>query len=87
MRLQTFAAISLSLSLGFLLTGCSLSSTALHTPEKGLAMHGNLHGGSQPISGAHIYLFAAGTTGYGQPSISLLDSASTGNSDSLLSEE
>jgi streptogramin lyase len=79
-RFQTFA-VSLSLSLGILLTGCSLSPTTPSAPVKGVAIRGNLHGGQQPIAGAHVYLFAAGSTGYGQPSISLLDSAFTGNSD------
>lgn len=83
MRLRTFAILPLSLSLVALLTGCSLSPTASPTPEKGLALRGNIHGGQQPIVGAHVYLFAAGTTGYGQSSVSLLDSAATGNSDIL----
>jgi streptogramin lyase len=38
--------------------------------------------GQKPISGAHVYLFAANTTGYGQPSLSLL-SASIGPSDAV----
>jgi hypothetical protein len=36
-----------------------------------------------PISGAHVYLFAANTTGYGQASVSLLGAAQTGHSDSV----
>ena len=83
MRLRTFVAVSLSLPLGILLTGCSLSPTAPPASVNGAAIRGNLHGGRQPIAGAHIYLFAAGTTGYGQPSLSMLDSAATGNSDSI----
>ncbi|WP_158942189.1 hypothetical protein [Granulicella sp. S190] len=39
---------------------------------------GNVHGGQQPVTGAHVYLFAAGTTGYGAPSLSLLDPTQPG---------
>jgi hypothetical protein len=31
-----------------------------------------VHGGQQPIVGAHVYLYAANTTGYGNASVSLL---------------
>jgi hypothetical protein len=61
------------LCLPLLLTGCALSPTATPTLEKGLSIHGNVHGGQQPIIGAHVYLLAANTTGYGQPSVSTLD--------------
>jgi len=50
---------------GLLLTGCSLSPTAAPTPQAGSAIHGSVHGGSQPITGALVYLYAANTTGYG----------------------
>jgi sugar lactone lactonase YvrE len=61
------------------------------TPDQGQPIQGKVHGGQQPIAGAHIYLFAANTTGYGgngiapstaNASISLLTSA-TGYSDAL----
>jgi len=41
-------------------------------------MHGNT-----PLSGAHVYLLAANTNGYGNASVSLLNSALTGASDGL----
>jgi streptogramin lyase len=44
----------------------------------GSAIAGNLHGGDQPIVGAHIYLFAANPAGYGAPSISMLNSSAPG---------
>ena len=44
----------------------------------GKVMHGNA-----PISGAHVYLLAANTDGYGNASVSLLNSALTGTSDTL----
>jgi hypothetical protein len=37
----------------------------------------------QPIVGAHVYLFAANTTGYGQASVSMVSAAETGTSDSV----
>jgi streptogramin lyase len=46
-------------------------------------LQGQVHGGQQPISQAHIYLFAANTNGYGNPSSSLLNAADTGHSDSV----
>jgi len=42
----------------------------------GAALHGMVHGGQQPIVGAHVYLYAANTTGYGNAAVSLLQSAS-----------
>ena len=42
------------------------------------ALDGNVHGGTQPVVGAHIYLFAANTTGYGAPSLSLLNTSQPG---------
>jgi hypothetical protein len=66
-----------------LLTGCALQQTASSKPEPAVKLSGSVHGGQQPIVGAHVYLFAANTTGYGQPSVSLLNAASTSTSDSL----
>jgi hypothetical protein len=61
-------------------------------PEQGAALRGIVQGGQQPIVGAHVYLFAANTTGYGgngiaastaNASISLLNVVNTGLSDSV----
>ncbi len=41
----------------------------------GAALQGMVHGGQQPIVGAHVYLYAANTTGYGNAAVSLLESA------------
>jgi len=46
-------------------------------------VNGVVYDGQQPISGAHVYILAANTTGYGQPSISLLNASATGLSDSV----
>jgi streptogramin lyase len=43
-----------------------------------MAIQGRVFGGNQPIVGAHVYLYAASTGGYGAASTSLLTSA-TGN--------
>ncbi len=72
-------------------TGCSGSpvATTIQTSASspGATITGKVHGGQNPISGAHVYLYAVNTTGYGGPgiaasssnaSISLLTS-STGN--------
>lgn len=37
-------------------------------------IQGSVHGGQAPVSGAHIYLFAAGTGGYGTNATSLISS-------------
>jgi hypothetical protein len=56
------------------------------------SLTGSVNSGSAPIAGAHVYLFAANTTGYGgmgltagsgNASVSLLSAAETGASDSI----
>jgi len=71
------------LPLSFLIAGCALTSGNPTTAALGLSLHGNVHGGQQPINGAHVYLLAADSSAYGNPSVSLLSSASTGFSDGL----
>jgi sugar lactone lactonase YvrE len=63
-----------------LLTGCGITTTQV-TPtavSSGFPIQGRIHGGQQPISGAHIYLMAAGAAGYGTASVSLLAPDSVG---------
>jgi hypothetical protein len=76
------------LCLPFALAGCALSNTAAPAPDAGLSIQGSVHGGQQPISGAHVYLLAANTTGNAGPgiaaslsnaSVSLLQPVYTGN--------
>lgn len=71
-------------------SGCSGSPVATTTnqtsgPSPGPTITGRVHGGQNPISGAHVYLYGVGTSGYGGPgipvsssnaSVSLLTSAS-----------
>jgi sugar lactone lactonase YvrE len=73
----------------FLLAGCGSSGSnppAQSTPTTPLSdadIYGTVYGDQQVVSGAHIYLFAANTTGYGNASVSLLSAAETGASDSV----
>lgn len=82
-RKTTAIGIALS-SFGLVLTGCGIGGTATPiapTGTPGVALHGLVYGGQQPLVGAVINLYAAGTTGYGSPypagnggSVSLLGS-------------
>jgi streptogramin lyase len=82
-----------ALCLPFALSGCSsMTTTAGPGTSAGAAIMGKVLGGQQPIIGAHIYLMAANTTGYGGPgiapstanaSVSLLNPLITLKSDSV----
>ena len=61
-----------SLTLIALLAGCSTGTNSTAIPKAKPSLRGNVHGGQQPVAGAQIYLYAAGTTGYGSPSRSML---------------
>ena len=56
------------------LTGCTalVSPTASPVPTPGVSLQGVVHGGVQPVVGAQIELFAAGSGGNGQGATSLL---------------
>ena len=69
-------AVLASLSLPLLLAGCALTNTASPVEEQGLPIQGRVHGGQQPVVGAHVYLLAANTTGY--------PTATTGASKSIM---
>jgi len=64
LRLKSFAAAVLGLS-GVVLTGCGGLNSTVPIAKQGPALHGNVHGGQQPIIGATIQLYAAGSSGYG----------------------
>jgi len=49
-----------------LIAGCATGPLAPPSAQQGLSIQGSVHGGQQPIKGAHVYLFAANTTGYGR---------------------
>ena len=61
--MRLFAVAAPSLALSIVLTGCAIAPTASPSLDHGLALQGKVHGGQQPIVGAHVYLLAANTTG------------------------
>ena len=61
----------------------SASYTIAPPPPPPQAPSGIVRHGQVPVVGAHLYLLAANTTGYGNASVSLLESVSTGASDSI----
>lgn len=69
----------------FVLTGCSAMNVSPSSPvsvEAG-ALHGAVHGGVQPVTGAKVYLLEGTVTGYGAASKSLLTSATGSTADSI----
>jgi hypothetical protein len=64
-------ALALGLVLVFL-AGCDLSNPLLSSPQQGAAFQGRVRGGQQPVSGASILLYAAGSTGTGAGAVNLL---------------
>jgi len=61
----------------------SAAESALYTIAPPPPPTGVVHHGQVPIVGAHVYLLAANTTGYGNASLSLLQPALTGASDAI----
>ncbi len=71
-------------------TGMPVPTMSNTDPVPGTVLHGTVHGGQNPIVGAHVYLYAINNTGYGGPgiapsttnaSVSLLQSASNTTKD------
>jgi streptogramin lyase len=58
------------------LSGCNLSSPLQSSSQPGVKIQGKVRGGQQPVSGASIQLYAAGSTGPGTGAIGLLTSGS-----------
>jgi PKD repeat protein len=63
------------------LTSTATTSATISAP--GPVIGGIVMSGNQAISGSHVYLFAANTSGYGMPSLSLLSASDTGFSDDV----
>ena len=66
------------------IAGCARmpsSNPSSINPLRGGAISGKVHGGQNPINGAHVYLLAVNTTGYGGPGI---PASNTNKSGSLL---
>jgi hypothetical protein len=79
--------LGMALSLG--LSGCSSNFGTVSTASTQTAMHiqGIAHGGQQPISGAHIYMYAASTVAYGGSGIAPTSGATGNVSTSLLTAD
>lgn len=90
--MRALCAFMLS-SVAMLLSACAgmpVSTTSNNDSAPGTVLHGIVHGGQNPIVGAHVYLYAINNTGYGGPgiapsatnaSVSLLHSAANTNAD------
>jgi streptogramin lyase len=62
----------------FYFAGCSggpLRTSVKTSSAQGAAIQGTVHGGQATIAGGSLYLYAANNTGYGNASISLLNSS------------
>jgi sugar lactone lactonase YvrE len=87
-RFKLFSSIGL-FTLANLLTGCTLANSGTTSSVvPGVAFHGVVHGGQQPVAGARVYLLAFNPSAYAGPgivasannaSISLLKPSSTGH--------
>ncbi|MDR3750393.1 MAG: NHL repeat-containing protein [Terracidiphilus sp.] len=79
--LFTSVMFPLLMLLGFcvgLVSGCGGSATPSTTGAAGVALSGIVHGGQQPVAGAKVYLYAAGSAGYGSAAKSLLNTSTSG---------
>jgi hypothetical protein len=67
------------------LSGCAAGNLASTRPVTaiGSKIQGNVHGGQQPVSGATIQLFAAGSAGYGSTSNPLIATAVTSDANGV----
>jgi sugar lactone lactonase YvrE len=65
--------------IALLIAGCGALPTQLaSTPSAGQTITGRVRGGQQTVTGSHIYLYAAGTSGYGAAAVSLLNPTAPG---------
>lgn len=74
-----FLALALSTVFATSLVGCGAMAPVSGTPfpTAGVAVHGGVHGGNQPVTGSRVYLYAASSSGYGAASTSLLCGSNT----------
>jgi hypothetical protein len=81
-RCLSFSSVASVLGVAFALglSGCSANFGDVSNTATQTAMHirGVVHGGQQPISGSHVYMYAASTAAYGGQGISPT-SGTTGN--------
>jgi len=55
----------------------AVAAMALTSASTGPELHGAVHAGTQPVAGASVYLYAAGTSGYGSASTLVYNPSST----------
>jgi hypothetical protein len=83
----SFSSVASVLSVAFALglSGCSANFGDVSNTPAQTAIHvrGLVHGGQQPISGAHVYMYAASTAAYGGNGIAPT-SGTTGNASTSL---
>jgi streptogramin lyase len=80
-ELRTRALLPLTMLLCLcagMIAGCGGSATAPTESVPGVNLHGTVLGGLQPVTGAKVYLYAAGSTGYGSASTSMLNELTSG---------
>jgi hypothetical protein len=75
---STETLMAVAIAPGYASSTVATAAYTITLAPDGRVMHGNT-----PVSGAHIYLLAANTNGYGNASVSLLNSALTAASDTL----
>ncbi len=78
-RPQLPLPVALAGVLAALLTGCAVQNPASPVAEPGVSLQGRVYGGQQPVTGSHIHLMAAGTSGYGGAANSLLTIGTAGS--------
>ena len=78
-KLSVAATAAVATAVSLLAAGCAgfAPASIAPTPVAGPALNGTVMGGRQPISGASIYMYAAGTTGYASPATNVLTSPVT----------
>ena len=83
----SFLGLLFTLVLGttcLFVTGCGMGTSAAPNPVP-LTVSGLVHGGQQPVSGAQIQLYVAGSAGNGSASSSLLNTAVASGTDGTFS--
>ena len=61
-----------------MIVGCGGTATLSTSTSVGVALSGTVHSGQQPVVGAKVYLYAAGSSGLGSAATSLLNSSLAG---------
>jgi len=75
---STETLMAVAIAPGYASSTVTIAAYGITLAPDGKVLHGNT-----PVSGAHVYLLAANTNGYGSASVSLLNRALTGASDTV----